>query len=334
VRIGAFLACLSDRPLSEALEVVSDLGLTSVEITAGGFLPPVHLPIDELRISAGARDDYLGQFTQLGITVTALNANGNPLHADPAVRDKHAEDVRTAVELAGLLGIERVVVMAGLPAGAANDRSLSWAAVPWDSAWLDVQDYQWGEVGVPYWRSIDELARDNDVKVCVEMHPHTLVFNTSTFERLVERTRATNIGAQMDPSHLFWQGIDPIAVIEHLGERVFHAAAKDTRINETAKRLDGVLSDSWRRFPAEQDPVSLGGKYVLTDYPEAEPWRFVSVGRGHDVAYWQRFLEALHGVNPDIAVNIEHEDAELERVEGLRYATECLHQAAGAAELL
>ena len=64
-----------------------------------------------------------------------------------------------------------------------------------------------------------------------------LVFNPATLERLVERTGATHIGAEMDPSHLFWQGIDPIAAVEHLGDLVFHAAAKDTRIT----------SRGWRR---------------------------------------------------------------------------------------
>jgi sugar phosphate isomerase/epimerase len=327
MKLGAFLSCLSDRPLDEALTIVSDIGLSSVEITAGGFLPPVHLPIDQLRASTTARQDYLGQFADHGIELTALNANGNPLHPDPEVGPAHAGGVRTAVEMAGLLGVGKVVVMAGLPAGAAGDTAPSWSVAPWDSAFLDIQDYQWNEVGIPFWRSIDGLAREHGVKVCVEMHPHTLVYNTATFERLLNATDATNIGAQMDPSHLFWQGIDPITVIEHLGDRVYHAAAKDTRINERARALNGVLNDSFRRIPAEDHPVSLGGRYVVTNFPEEAPWNFVAIGRGHDVDYWSRFLSALHAVNPTIAVNIEHEDGELGQVEGLTYAASSLQKA-------
>ncbi len=327
MKLGSFLSCLSNKPLTEALDIVGDLGLTSVEITAGGFLPPVHLPVDQLRASAAAREDYLGQFAAKGIELTALNANGNPLHADPAVRIPHADGVRTAVELAGLLGIKKVVVMAGLPAGAQGDTAMSWAVAPWDSAFLDIQDYQWNEVGVPFWRSIDEQARDADVQVCVEMHPHTLVYNLATFERLITQTNATNIGAQMDPSHLFWQGIDPIQVIEYLGDRVYHAAAKDTRINEANRALNGVLHDGFRRIPAEENPVSLGGRYVVTNFPEDAPWNFVAIGRGHDIDYWSRFLGALYAVNPTIAVNIEHEDGELGQVEGISYAANSLQKA-------
>jgi sugar phosphate isomerase/epimerase len=222
--------------------------------------------------------------------------------------------------------------MAGLPAGAAGDKAMSWAVAPWDSAFLDIQDYQWNEVGVPFWRSIDELAREHGVQVCVEMHPHTLVYNTATLERLLDATGATNIGAQMDPSHLFWQGIDPIQVIEHLGDRVFHAAAKDTRINESSRALNGVLNDSFRRIPDAENPVSLGGKYVVTNFPADAPWNFVAIGKGHDVDYWSRFLAALQAVNPTIAVNIEHEDGELGQVEGLGLAASNLGKALAQVE--
>jgi sugar phosphate isomerase/epimerase len=132
----------------------------------------------------------------------------------------------------------------------------------------------------------------------------------------------------MDPSHLFWQGIDPVAAIEHLGELVFHAAAKDTRIND-ACRINGVLDDRFTRTPAEADPVSLGGRYTLNQWPTGSSWDFVAVGRGHDQQYWTRFLQALAKIDPDMAVNIEHEDAELGRLEGLEVAARTLKAAAG-----
>ncbi len=135
----------------------------------------------------------------------------------------------------------------------------------------------------------------------------------------------------MDPSHLFWQGIDPIAATERLGGLVYHAAAKDTRINEQNCRVYGVLDDRFRRVPAEQNPVGLGGKNTLTRWPEDSSWDFVAVGRGHDQDFWARFLGALAAVDPDMAVNIEHEDTELDQIEGLRLAAENLKAAAAAA---
>jgi len=184
-----------------------------------------------------------------------------------------------------------------------------------------VQDYQW-ELAVPFWRDVDARARDAGVKVCIEMHPHNVVFNPPTLRRLVERTGATNVGAEMDPSHLFWQGIDPVAAVDWLGELVFHAAAKDTLIHEDNCRIYGVLDD--RHTRVSDNPLNLGGRSYLNRWPADPAWEFVHVGRGHDVEFWARFLTALSRVDRDMAVNIEHEDASYDPVEGLRLAAETL----------
>jgi sugar phosphate isomerase/epimerase len=217
--------------------------------------------------------------------------------------------------------------MSGLPAAHPGGCWPAWHVNPWDSGYLDSLDYQWDEVAVPFWREIDALARDHDVKVCIEMHPQNLVFNPATLLRLVDKTGATHVGAEMDPSHLFWQGIDPVAAIDHLGDLVFHAAAKDTRINP-ACALHGVLDDRFTRTPADADPTSLGGRHTVNRWPRDSSWDFVAVGRGHDVEFWARFLAALHRVHPDMAVNIEHEDTELGQLEGLAVAAETLTAAA------
>jgi sugar phosphate isomerase/epimerase len=328
MKLGAYTACLHDKPVAEALQTLRDLGLDSAEINSGGFLPAPHLPIEQLRASQDAREEYLGLFGSTGVTLTALNCNGNPLHADPQVRDKHGNDVREAIALAALLGVKRVVTMSGLPASDPGGRLPSWTVLPWDSAYLDARDYQWQEVAIPYWKDIQARARDADVKVCIEMHPHNLVYNPATMERLATEIGATHVGAEMDPSHLFWQGIDPVAALERLGGLVYNAAAKDTRINQAAK-VNGVLDDRFGRVaPDDPGAVSLGGRYTLSRWPEDSSWDFVAVGRGHDVGFWTGFLQALRKIDPDMAVNIEHEDQELDQMEGLRYAAETLRTAA------
>jgi sugar phosphate isomerase/epimerase len=328
MKLGAYTACLHDKPLAEALQVLSGLGLDSAEINSGGFLPPVHLPVEQLRASQDAREEYLGLFDAAGITLTALNCNGNPLDPNPEVGPRHAQDVRDAIELGALLGVRRVVTMSGLPASDPGGRFPSWTVLPWHSVYLDARDHQWGEVGVPFWKDIQARARDADVKVCIEMHPHNLVYNPATMERLATEIGATHVGAEMDPSHLFWQGIDPVAALERLGGLVYNAAAKDTRINEAA-RVNGVLDDRFGRVaPDDPGALSLGGRYTLSRWPQGSSWDFVAVGRGHDVDFWTGFLRALRDIDPDMAVNIEHEDQELDQMEGLRHAAETLHTAA------
>jgi len=329
VKLGAYTAVLHDKPVAEALQVLRDLGLDSAEINSGGFLPAPHLPIADIRASKDAREDYLGLFSAAGVTLTALNCNGNPLHPDPQVRDKHGRDVLDAIELGALLGVRRVVTMSGLPATDPGGRLPAWSVLPWDSAYLDARDYQWNEVAIPYWREVQARAADDDVKVCIEMHPHNIVYNPGTMQRLATEINATHVGAEMDPSHLFWQGIDPVAAVNHLGSLVYNAAAKDCRINEAAK-VYGVLDDRHERVrPDEPGVISLGGRYTLSRWPRNASWDFVAVGRGHDVAFWAEFLQALGKVDPDMAVNIEHEDQELDQLEGLRFAAQTLREASG-----
>lgn len=330
MKLGVYTAVLHDQPLPEALRTIRSLGLDGAEINAGGFLPSPHLPVDDLlggRLDPG---EYLAAFAAAGVALTGLNVNGNPLHADPEVGPEDAEDLRRAIRVAALLGVRRVVTMSGLPAAHAGGRWPAWHVNTWDSGYLDSLDYQWDSVAVPFWREIDALARDHDVEVAIEMHPQNLVFNPPTLRRLVEKVGATHVGAEMDPSHLFWQGIDPVAAIEYLGDLVLHAAAKDTRINP-ACAVVGVLDDRFTRVPADENPTGLGGRHVVNRWPADSSWDFVAVGRGHDVEFWSRFLAALHHVDPDMAVNIEHEDTELGQLEGLRMAADTLHLASAAA---
>ncbi|MCW2802918.1 MAG: sugar phosphate isomerase/epimerase [Propionibacteriaceae bacterium] len=329
MKLGVYTAVLHDRPLPEALDVIASLGLEAAEINAGGFLPPVHIPIDDIIASQSARDSYLGIFEDKGIALAGLNANGNPLHPNPAIGDKHANDLRRAIRAAGALGQTRVVTMSGLPGGEAGSTVPNWVVNAWNSGALDVLDYQWDQVVVPFWREIDALAADHGVKVAIEMHPQNIVFSPPTLMELVERTGATNVGAELDPSHLFWQGMDPVAVVRYLGPLVLHAAAKDVRINENAK-IYGVLDNRFRRLDSSEDRVSLGGHEYVNEWPTDSAWDFVALGRGHGTDFWAEFIRALHDVDPDMAVNIEHEDVSLGRIEGLQVAADTLKRAAGS----
>jgi len=322
--LGVYNACLGDKPLGEALDIIAGIGMTSVEINSGGFLPPIHLPVDELRSSEDARQEYLGEFSSRGLTLTALNCNGNPLF--PRDGFPHAKDLEDSIELAALLGVKRVITMSGAPAGSPGGTNMAWNPLPWWSPLLDVRDHQWG-VAVPYWKEIQARAAAADVRVGIEMHPGNIVFNPSTMHRLAESINSTHVGAEMDPSHLFWQGIDPVLAVADLGELVVNAAAKDTRINEAAK-INGVLDDRFTRV-AEGEPgyLPLGGGTTLSGWPKNPSWDFVAVGRGHDTEYWTEFLRALAKVDPDMPVNIEHEDQELDQLEGLRFAANTLIEA-------
>lgn len=330
MKLGLYNAILHDRSLPEAIAVIADVGLTGIELNTGGFLPPVHLPaIEEILVSDTARDDFLGQFEGTGVSIAGLNCNGNPLHPNPEIGPRHAEDVRRSIRLAHRLGQHRVVTMSGLPGGEPGARRPNWIVNAWNSAALDVLDHQW-RIAADFWRETDRLARDHDVKVALELHPQNIVFNSASIHQLVELTGAVNVGVELDASHLFWQQMDPVAVVRHLGELVFHAAAKDVRVNPEHAALNGVLDNSFRRLGADEARTNLGADEWANEWPENAAWDFVALGKGHDTAYWTEFLRALYDVDPDMMVNIEHEDVELGRIEGIEVAAEVLKAADAA----
>ena len=327
MKLGVYNAILHDRPLEDAIKVIADLGLNGIEINSGGFLPPVHIPeIDEIITDPAAAKVYLARFDGTGVEIAGLNCNGNPLHPNPVIGEKHAEDVRRSIRAAAALGQKRVVTMSGLPGGEPGTLHPNWIVNAWNSAALDVLDYQW-EIAARFWSEIDQLAGDHGVKVALELHPQNLVFNARDIRKLVELTGATNIGVEMDASHLFWQQADPIAVVRELGPLILHAAAKDVRINVENARLNGVLDNGFRRLFPDEPRINLGGDEWVNEWPKDSSWDFVALGKGHDVAYWTEFIRALHDVDPDMCLNIEHEDTELGRIEGLQVAADVLKAA-------
>ncbi|MEV4989005.1 MULTISPECIES: sugar phosphate isomerase/epimerase family protein [Micrococcaceae] len=330
MRLGVYNAILHDRPLPEALTVIANLGLTGIEINTGGFLPPVHVPtFDQILESDAARDDYLALFEGTGVSIAGLNCNGNPLHPNPEIGEKHAGDIRRSIRLAHRLGQTRVVTMSGLPGGEPGATVPNWIVNAWNSAALDVLDYQW-EIAAEFWKEIDQLARELEVKVALELHPQNLVFNTADVRKLIGLTGATHVGVELDASHLFWQQMDPVAVVRELGPLVFQAAAKDVRINKENAELYGVLDNSFRRLSPDENRTNLGGDEWANEWPRNSAWDFVALGRGHDTAYWTEFLRALHEVDPEMLVNIEHEDVSLGRIEGLQVAAKVLRDADAA----
>ena len=249
MKLGVYNAILHDRPLPEALKVIADLGLTGIEINSGGFLPAVHIPtFDDILVSDTARDDYLGIFEGTGVSIAGLNCNGNPLHPNKAIGDKHAEDIRRSIRLA----------QPARPAPGRHHVRAARRRARRHPAELDRQRLELrrprraglpvGDRGRRSGRRSTALAADLDVKVALELHPQNLVFNTADVRKLVELTGATHVGVELDASHLFWQQMDPVAVVRDLGPLVFQAAAKDVRVNTENAALYGVLDNSFRRL--------------------------------------------------------------------------------------
>jgi len=291
MRLGLFTDALADRPLGDALAWLgAELpDVRDVELGTGGYSPAPHCDRRALLADAAARAAWLAEIEGHGFRLAALNVSGNPL-GDA----EHDVALHETIELARLLGVERVVCMSG------GDPRLAGAA--WFPGVEDEVERHWTEHVLPYWDTVVERAEG--IRLCLELEPGNAAFNVTTFERLAELGPA--IALNLDPSHFFWQGIDPLAVVPRLGDRIAFAHGKDTVVDIDRVALDGVL---------DRDGA----------------WRYATVGHGHDLAWWRSFVEALAGVGYDGVVSVEVEDALVPPERAARESAELLTQALEAA---
>lgn len=323
LNLGAYTACLHNYQLSEALDILKEDGLTGAEVNVGGFIPSPHCPVDLLISSESAREDYKGIFAQKGMRLAGLNTSGNPLNPLPDVGPKHSYDLRRAIELAGKLGVEDIVCMSGTPGSDPYAKYPSWVVNPWDGVYLEVLEYQ-KSVLDPFWKEMDQRAQDAGVKLALELHPHNVLFTPINYAEFADRIDAKNIGVNMDPSHLMWQGMDIVESIKFLGDKIFHVHAKDTALLPGAATR-GVLDSSFGPVPDSIcDRTPTGTEHWCSSWPEDPAWRFVAVGEGHDVQWWAQFLREIVAINPRMNINIEHEDAAFSQLQGLKLGADNL----------
>lgn len=290
------------KTLPEVLTMAAELGLDGVELTCGNWSKAPHLDLETMAGSSSARQELQRMLDDHGLTLLALNASGNQLH--PLEGAAHDAVVRQTMRLASELGVETVVLMSGLPAGAPGDTMPNWITSSWPPEAETMLEYQWQEVAIPYWRGLSSEAERLGVKLAVEMHGRQLVHNVASFRRLLGAIGSPALGANLDPSHLMWQGADILSVIEELGPDIAHVHAKDVRIERRRAAVDGVL-----------DPQSPAQAATRT-------WNYVTLGNGHvgGKEFWREFVYALHAVGYCGPLSIEHEDVLVGGEEGIRRA--------------
>ncbi|HEY9077736.1 MAG TPA: sugar phosphate isomerase/epimerase [Anaerolineaceae bacterium] len=298
MRIGVFSALYQNLPFEQALDKIASFGATAIEIGVGGYPGSHHCPVDELLASESKRKNYLDAVAARGLMISALSCHNEPLSPDPKIARESDETFRKAVQLANLLEIPVVVTFSGLPAGAPGDKMPNWVTCPWPPHFLQILDYQWNQVAIPYWKEAGKFAEDHGIKIAIEMHPGMLIYNVDTMLRMREAVGPV-MGANFDPSHLFWNGVDPVAAIRKLGNAIHHFHGKDTWVNPYTITINGCNDTKTYDQIAERS------------------WSFRSIGYGHDLKVWKDIVSALRLVGYDYVISIEHEDALMSSDEGL-----------------
>jgi sugar phosphate isomerase/epimerase len=306
MKVGVFTPLLSPFPLADVLKRLAAHGISTVELGTGNYPGDAHCNLSMLTDRA-ALNTFRDTLAEHGFAISALSCHGNPLHPNRAIAKAHQETSRKTIRLAEKLGVGVMVDFSGCPGDSPNAKQPNWVTCPWPPDYLDVLKWQWEKVVEPYWVRQAKFAADHGVKIAIEMHPGFVVYSPETLLRL-RSAAGSSLGCNYDPSHMFWQGIDPIAAIRVLGDSIFHVHAKDTQIYERNLPLTGVLDT--KPYTDEKNRA----------------WIFRTCGYGHSEGWWREFVSTLRMFNYDSVLSIEHEDSLLSAEEGLSRAASFLNQ--------
>lgn len=308
MKLGVLTVMMSDMPLEDVLKKLSALGVQTVELGSGGYPGTAHADAAALLENPKKIDELLALVKKYNMEISAFSCHGNPVHPQKDIADSFDLDFRNTVLLAEKAGVDTVITFSGCPGGSPQDKYPNWVTCPWPDDFGAILEYQWNDVLIPYWKEATAFAESHGIKkIALEMHPGFCVYNPETLLRL--RAAAGNsIGANFDPSHLFWQAIDPVKAIRELKDCIFHFHAKDSKVQEYNSDVNGVL-----------DTKHYGDEFNRS-------WLFRTVGYGNDYKVWKDMFSALRTVGYDGAISIEHEDSLMSPGEGLEKAVAFLKE--------
>jgi len=306
MKLGVFTCLLSNLPLAEALAYFKSLGLEMVEIGCAGYPGNAHANPEELLGDPAKLAQFKKTIADSGMEISAFSCHANPLHPNKEIAAEFDKGMRDTVLLAEACGVSQINTFSGCPGDSEDAKGPNWVTCPWPPDFLEILEWQWNEKLIPYWKDFVQFAKAHGVdKIALELHPGFCVYNTESLLKL-RAAVGPEIGANFDPSHLLWQGMDPIACIRAMGDAIFHFHAKDTKVDAMNTAVNGVL-----------DLKPYGDEINRS-------WIFRSVGYGRDAAYWKEIVSNLRMVGYDYAISIEHEDSLMSQNEGLSKAVALL----------
>ena len=309
MKIGIFTALFGDKTRPEALDIIAAEGIEAVEFGAGAYPGAAHLEVEKLLESQEAREALLKDVHDRGLMISAISCHGNALHPNKDIAADHHQAFVNSVKLANALDVPVVNGFSGCPGDHETAINPNWVTCAWPDEFRDVLNWQWSQKVIPYWTEQNAFLKAHNVKYGIEMHPGFVAYSNDTLLKL-RHAAGEQIGANFDPSHLWWQGIDPIAAVRQIAEEgaLFHVHAKDTRIDPINSGLNGNL-----------DTKSYGDI-------SKRSWVFRTVGYGHGIEWWKDFASVLRTFGYDYVLSIEHEDGLMSPMEGLRKAVSVLKQ--------
>ncbi|WP_096187894.1 sugar phosphate isomerase/epimerase family protein [Evansella halocellulosilytica] len=308
MKLGVFTVLFSDKSFKDMLDSVLFSGIEAIELGTGGYPGDAHCKVDELLEDEQKQTAFLHEISSRGLIISALSCHSNPLHPQKHIAEAADLLFEKTVRLANKLNVPVVNTFSGCPGDHENAKYPNWPVSPWPNDFQEMLKWQWEEKVIPYWKEKAAFADKLNVKIGLELHGGFSVHTPANLLRL-RKECGQAIGANLDPSHMWWQGIDPVEAIKILGREhaIHHFHAKDTIIDQPNMNRNGLTD--------------------MTPYTNMQEraWYFRTVGFGHDQKVWADIISTLRLYGYDDVVSIEHEDGLMSIEEGFTKAVENLN---------
>ncbi|MCI5529864.1 MAG: sugar phosphate isomerase/epimerase [Blautia sp.] len=308
MKLGLFTTLFPDMELIDLLALTRELGIEALELSSKPDRGLRHFHPRELLENESALICFQDTLKRNNMIISQLNCSCNPVSPIPGEEQKSREDFEIAFRLAEKLNIRTVCSFSGCPGGGPGEKTPNWITCAWPPQYQNMLKWQWEEKLIPFWTWASKRGADFGVnQLAIEMHPGFCVYNPDTLLRLRQAVGSV-IGANLDPSHLIWQGISIPDAICALKGAIWHVHAKDTFINQRNVRINGVL-DTRHYSRAEE-----------------RSWTFRTVGYGMSRDTWKEIISFLILSGYDGVISIEHEDMFLSKPDGLSKAATFLKE--------
>ena len=304
MELSVMSPALGSMSLEEMIKYLSEKGVDSIQLGGGGYPGTAHMNAREYAENPEKIENLKALLAKYNMKLSAIACHGNPVHPNKETAKSYHDDFVASMKVAVALGVDTIIGFSGCPGDCETSKLPNWVTCAWPNDYLEILDWQWNEVLIPYWKETVALAKEIGIKkIALEMHPGFCVYNPTTLMKL-RNAVGDIIGANFDPSHLLWQGVEPCEAIKYLGEAIYHFHAKDTKLDKAKIAVKGVLdTDSYADI-------------------RSRSWLFRTVGYGSSTELWKSMISTLKEVGYDGVISIEHEDALMSPKEGLEKAIE------------
>jgi len=280
MKIGFLTVALGNMELDYIIDWASKSGFEALEVAAWPIVNERDFSSTTINVESFSENDaerIKSLLSKHGLIISSLAYYDNNLDADLDKRKRINEHLKKVIDVAHLLNVELVGTFIG--------RDIT------KSIEENIKEFE------KVFKPIIAYAESKNVKIMIENCPMVgwqekekigNIFYSPQIWREIFRITPDSFGLNLDPSHLYWLGIDYLKVVEEFSDRIFHVHAKDVEIKRNVLYEQGIFGDYGTNFHGKS-----WWTYRLPGFGEID---------------WASFVLALKKIGYDFVISIEHED--------------------------